>query len=88
MLQSTGSRHAGSVVEVRGLSYSKAYGILPDQGSNPGPLHWILNHWTTREVSRMGFLKDHTLKKYVAATAADWTSGVELGEGVVRVLDV
>ena len=32
----------------------------------------------------MGFLKD-ALEKSVAATAADWTSGVELGEGVVRV---
>ena len=40
LLQSTGSRRTGSVVEVRGLSYSKAYGILPDQGSNPGPLRW------------------------------------------------
>ena len=35
----------------------------------------------------MGFLKD-ALKKSVAATAADWTSGMELGEGVVRVPDV
>ena len=47
---------------------------------------WILNHWTTREVPRMGFLKE-SLKKYVAAIAADWTSGEELGEGVVRVSD-
>ena len=46
-----------------------------------------IGRWTTREVPRMGFLKD-ALKKYVAATAADWTSGVELGEGVVRVPDV
>ena len=33
----------------------------------------------------MGVLKDQTLKKYVAAIAAVWTSGVELGEGVVSI---
>ena len=28
----------------------RMYGIwFPDQGSNPGPLHWSLSHWTTRE---------------------------------------
>ena len=31
---------AGSVVVVHGLSCSVACGILPDQGSNPRPLHW------------------------------------------------
>ena len=53
LLQSMGSRHAGfsscgaralgtwaSVVVAHGLSYSAACGILPDQGSNPCPLHW------------------------------------------------
>ena len=59
-----------------------------DQTQVPCVGRWILNHWTTREVPRMGVLKDQTLKKYVAAIAAVWTSGVELGEGVVRVLDV
>ena len=39
-LPSTGSRRAGSVVVPHGLSYSVACGILPDQGSNPCPLHW------------------------------------------------
>ena len=39
-LQSTGSRRAGSVVVAHGLSRSAACGILPDQGSNPCPLHW------------------------------------------------
>ena len=24
---------------------------FPDQGSNASPLRWILNHWTTREVT-------------------------------------
>ena len=61
---------------------------IRDQTQVPCVGRWILNHWTTREVPRMGVLKDQTLKKYVAAIAAVWTSGVELGEGVVRVLDV
>ena len=39
LLQSTGSRRAGSVV-AHGSSCSTACGIFPDQGSNPCPLHW------------------------------------------------
>ena len=40
LLQSMGSRHAGSVVVTHGPSCSAACGIPPDQGSNPCPLHW------------------------------------------------
>ena len=40
LLQSTGSRCAGSVVVAHGPSRSAACGIFPDQGSNPCPLHW------------------------------------------------
>ena len=40
LLQSTGSRRAGSVVVAHGPSCSAACGILPDQGSNLCPLHW------------------------------------------------
>ena len=40
LLRSTGSRRAGSVVVAHGPSWSAACGILPDQGSNPCPLHW------------------------------------------------
>ena len=40
LLRSMGSRHAGSVVVAHGPSCSAACGILPDQGSNPCPLHW------------------------------------------------
>ena len=40
LLRGTGSRRAGSVVVAHGTSCSAACGILPDQGSNPGPLHW------------------------------------------------
>ena len=49
--QALGSQ--ASVVVVHGLSCPEACGIFPDQGLNSCPLHgrWILNHWTTREVS-------------------------------------
>ena len=40
LLQSTGSRRAGSVVVAHGPSCSAACGIFSDQGSNPCPLHW------------------------------------------------
>ena len=40
LLRSTGSRRAGSVIVAHGPSCSAAGGILPDQGSNPCPLHW------------------------------------------------
>ena len=72
LLRSTGSRRAGSVVVAHGPSCSAPCGILPDQGSNPCPLHWqadsqplrhqgspgrwILNHCATREVPAGGFL--------------------------------
>ena len=39
-LRSTGSRRAGSATVAHGPSRSAACGILPDQGSNPRPLHW------------------------------------------------
>ena len=40
LLQSTGSRRAGSVVMAHGPSCSAACGIFPDQGWNPCPLNW------------------------------------------------
>ena len=40
LLRSTSSRCTGSVVVAHGPSCSAAYGIFPDQGSNPYPLHW------------------------------------------------
>ena len=40
LLRSTGSRRASSAVVAHGPSRSAARGILPDQGSNPCPLHW------------------------------------------------
>ena len=38
-LRGTGSRRAGSATVAHGPSRSAARGILPDQGSNPCPLH-------------------------------------------------
>ena len=40
LLQSTGPRRTDSAVVAHGPSRSPACGILPDQGSNPCPLHW------------------------------------------------
>ena len=40
LLQSTGSRRAGSAIVAHGPSCSAACGIFPDQGSNQCPLHW------------------------------------------------
>ena len=40
LLQSTGSRCAGSVIVAHRPSCSAACGIFPDQDSNPCPLHW------------------------------------------------
>ena len=37
---STGPRRAGPAVVAHGPSRSAACGVLPDQGSNPRPLHW------------------------------------------------
>ena len=39
-LQARGLQSAGSVVVAHGLSCSATRGIIPDQGSNPCPLHW------------------------------------------------
>ena len=55
-LRSTGSRRAGSATVAHGPSRSAARGILPDQGSNPRPLHWQadsqpLRHQGSPEVS-------------------------------------
>ena len=40
LLRSTSPRRTGSVIVAHGSSCSAACGILPDQGSNPCPLHW------------------------------------------------
>ena len=63
LLQSTGSRHAGSVVVAHGPSCSAACGILPDQGSNPCPLHWQADSQPLRHQGSPGscLLKPHNV---------------------------
>ena len=71
-LRGTGSRRAGSATVAHGPNRSAACGILPDQGSNPCPLHWqedsqplrhqgspsnIQSWWKLIWASRLGDLK-------------------------------
>ena len=46
-------RSAGSVVVAHGPSRSAAYGSLPDQGSNPRPLHWQADSQPLRHQGRL-----------------------------------
>ena len=55
-LWSTGSRRAGSVIVAHGPSCSVACGILPDQGSNPCPLHWQADSQPLRHQGSARFL--------------------------------
>ena len=55
LLQSTGSRHAGSVVVAHGPSCSAACGIFPDQGSNLCPLHWQANSQPLHHQGSLGY---------------------------------
>ena len=58
LLRRTGSRRAGSVAVAHGPSWSAACGILPDQGSNPCPLHWQADSQPLRhQGSPRNFLK-------------------------------
>ena len=58
LLQSTGSRRAGSVIVAHGPSRSAACGILPDQVSNPCPMHWQTDSQPLRhQGSPINFLK-------------------------------
>ena len=50
LLQST-ALESGSVAAVHRFSCPAACGIFPEQGSNTCIGRWILNHWTSREVS-------------------------------------
>ena len=52
LLRSTGSRRTGSVIVAHGLSRSAQCGILPDQGSNPCPLHWQADSQPLRHQGR------------------------------------
>ena len=70
LLQSTGSRRAGSVAVGHGPSCSAACGIFPDQGSNPCPLHWQADSQPLRhQGSPQHFLKN---VKCTSSSSADF----------------
>ena len=69
LLQSTGSRRAGSVVVAHGPSCSAACRILPDQGSNPCPLHWQADSQPLHHQGSPDFLnKAWTQRNYFTRT--------------------
>ena len=63
LLQSTGSRRAGSVVVAHGPSCSTACGIFPDRARTRVPCisRQILNHCTTREAHKILLLTVDTM---------------------------
>ena len=69
-LRSTGSRRAGSAVVAHGPSRSAACGILPDQGSNPCPLHRQADSQPLRHQGSPGALFNiHSTNIYPPGTA-------------------
>ena len=65
-LRLTGSRaSAGSAVAVCGLICSSACGIFPDQGSNPGLLHWQVDFFFFFFLpqSHQGSLRNHSVSR-------------------------
>ena len=77
LLRNTGSRHAGSVIVAHGPSCSAACGLLPDQGSNPCPLHWQANsqplrHQGSPDLSFKAFLGQSS-QNTSFPKSSDWT---------------
>ena len=70
LLRSTSSRRAGSVTVAHRPSCSAACGILPDQGSNPRPLHWqadsqpLRHQGSPRDAFLFNWLKWHNNKRF------------------------
>ena len=60
LLRSTGSRRAGSAIVAHGRSCSAACGILPDQGSNPRPLHQQADSQPLRHQGSPGYIFNET----------------------------
>ena len=75
----------GSVVVVHGLSCHTAYGSFPDQDQThvPGIGRWILNHWTTREVSRPHLLMGRASKTLWTFNLSDYTWVLPFGHLLV-----
>ena len=79
LLWSTGSRHTGSVIVAHGPSRSAACGILPDQGSNPRPLHWQADSQPLRhQGSPRNFFK---INKFIYLFIFGCVGSSFLGEG-------
>ena len=73
LLQSTGSRRAGSVALAHGPSRSAACGIFPDQGSNPCPLHWQADSQPLRhQGSHIGTLLNKALSHKFCLRICFW----------------
>ena len=69
-----------SVIVVHRLSCFMAYGIFPDQGSNPGLLYWLeislTTHWSTREVPVFGVFKSSISPRALHSAAKYNSSGL------------
>ena len=79
LLRSTGSRRAGSVIVAHGPSCSAACGILPDQGSNPCPLHWQADSQPLRHQGSPGIpfiIKAPGLCYFGAGCYVTWASHI------------
>ena len=78
-----GLYHSGpSVVGAHGLSCSPACGIFLDRGLHlcvPSIVRWILNHWTTREVLNLEYLKPTCAFQRSNSVTLDWR--IEKGDG-------
>ena len=84
LLRSTGSRRASSAVVAHGPSRSAACGILPDQGSNPRPLHWQADSQPLRHQGSPSFTLNYFLRGPISEyshTGGVRASTYEFGEG-------
>ena len=72
LLQSTGSRRAGSVVVANGPSCSVACGIFPDRGSNPCLLHWQADSQPLRHQGSPLFISYTIFKGYNRLVLSLW----------------
>ena len=59
---------AGSVIVAHGPSCSAACGILPDQGSNPCPLHWQADSQLLRHHGSPEFIFDRVSNTPIASS--------------------
>ena len=83
LLQSTGSRRAGSVVVAHGPSHSAACGIFPDQGSNPCPLHWQADSQPLRHQGSPPIILDDSLLSHRTRWMSSvFCSGISQGTSV------